>query len=283
MFDRSGTRRQEFMRGNPANDPVRNNDRIYKGIINAVFFRDFVHNGVTSQQTFVDLALVGMRLPELKKVPVAGSKANLQNGESWAPEEGDMVLVQFINGNVHQPVVTGYLYPADVEKQGLTPSTADVSGGSRYYRRCNRTTEEIKKDGTREVYVDKDEILVVKGHGTVTIQEGNLAINVQTGTATINVAGNAEVHSDGNLTASAVGTATVSGAIVDIESSGQINITGSGAIVASGASLSVTSTGSGTTTVSSGGTMNIQGSGNINLSGTGTVSISGANIAVSDT
>lgn len=268
------------MRTNPANEAARNNDRIYKGVVNAVFFRDLVHNGVTCQQTFVDLALIGMLLPELKKVPMAGAKANLRNGESWAPEVGDMVLVQFINGNVHQPVVTGYLYPADFEKQGLTPDIADVGTGSHYYQRCNDTTTEIKKDGTREVYVAKDEILTVKGHGTITIAEGNLAVNVQTGTASITVKGNATISSDGNVDVTAGGTATVTAAAVDVDASGNVEISGGGTMtVETVGNMAIT--GGGVTTITSTGTLNITGSGNMNIAGTGTVSISGANVAVS--
>lgn len=275
MFDQTGARRQEALRKHPAVERSHNMDKVLRGIIMSVKFND--QNA--AKQTLVDIRMNG-GWPDLVNVPMMATKANSDNGEEWSPEPGDGVVVVFINGNAWEPIVIGYTHGP---LNGIQGTSVQIPPGKRrYHLRCNKTDIVIDKDGTRTTYVAKDEILTVKGDGTIIIQEGSLSINVLAGAATVNVKGDATVHSDGNLTASAIGTATVSGAIVNLSSSGAVHITGSGTVSATGTGdMSLSST-SGNCTVSSGGTMNIQSSGNINMAGTGSVNISGANVSVSD-
>lgn len=117
----------------------------------------------------------------LIEVPLLYPKLSEENGEEWTPEVGDMVLVGFVNANLRDPVILGHLAPPNNAIQ------AKATEAPRYHRRRNGTDEKIEKDGTRRVYVAKDDILEVEGDGTLTIR-GNVTIIVD-GQADITVAG----------------------------------------------------------------------------------------------
>lgn len=242
---------------------------LFRGRIAAVVHPD--QNA--TKQTLVDLDMYDL-LPPLYMVPIVASKINSISGEQSTPEVGDIVLVGFISGNMRDPVVIGYL---PVQSNEVQASSAEAP----HYRKIqNGTIETIKKDGSREIYVEKDEIVTIKGHGTVVIQEGNLSIDVQTGTATINVAGNTTIHSDGDIVASAAGGTTVSGGTINIASdSGVVSIE-------SAAALDITSTGN--ATISSGGTCVITSTGvtnvtgaNVTVTATGTATVQGSTGSIS--
>lgn len=184
MLNENGSRSQESMRTNPAVQEVRECFYTLRGVIqpNGVLFKDAPLN--KTGQTLVSISLLG-GYPDIYRVPLACSKANPDNGEEWTPEPGDQVLVQFINGSFHAPVVTGFLYQPDNNLQ------ANAAEAPRYHRRRNGTDEKIEKDGTRRVYVAKDDVLEVAGDGTITVH-GNVTVHVF-GTATVNVDGNTTV------------------------------------------------------------------------------------------
>lgn len=184
MLNENGSRNQESMRTNPAVQEVRECFYTLRGVIqpNGVLFKDAPLN--KTGQTLVNISLLG-GYPDIYRVPLACSKANPNNGEEWTPEPGDMVLVQFINGSFHAPVVTGFLYQPGNNLQ------ANAAEAPRLHRRRNGTDEKIEKDGTRRVYVAKDDILEVVGNGVVTVH-GNVTVHVY-GTATVNVDGNTTV------------------------------------------------------------------------------------------
>lgn len=184
MLNENGSRNQESMRTNPAVQEVRECFYTLRGVIqpNGVLFKDAPLN--KTGQTLVNISLLG-GYPDIYRVPLACSKANADNGEEWTPEPGDQVLVQFINGSFHAPVVTGFLYQPDNNLQ------ANAAEAPRYHRRRNGTDEVITKTGTRIVHIAEHDNLNVVGNGTVTIH-GNASVHVY-GTATVNVDGNTTV------------------------------------------------------------------------------------------
>lgn len=180
MLNENGSRNQESMYRNPAVQEIRECFYTLRGVIqpNGVLFKDAPLN--KTGQTLVNISLLG-GYPDIYRVPLACSKANPDNGEEWTPEPGDQVLVQFINGSFHAPVVTGFLYPPENTIQSA------AAEAPRYHRRRNGTDEKIEKDGTRRVYVARDDILEVEGDGDI-IVHGNVTVHVY-GTADITVDG----------------------------------------------------------------------------------------------
>lgn len=182
---------QSSMSFNPRQgDPGRLANGVYRGKIlpNGVKYRD---TGA-AKQTLVDLFMYDL-MPPLMSVPVLTQKINRDNGEYTDPEPDDLVAVAFFGGNIYDPVVVGFLPPANNTIQSL------AAEAPRYHRRRNGTDEKVEKDGTRRVYVAKDEVLEVEGHGTVTIKTGNLTINVLAGNTTVTTKGKTIVKSEGTV------------------------------------------------------------------------------------
>lgn len=202
--------RQELLYKNPSNEATQSNDRVYRGIVQEVFFKDLSVTGERFWQTYCDVQLIGLTQPYLRKVPLALTKSNIRNGEDWVPEIGDNVLVQFISGRVCDPVITGFLFPYDPQDEGLQPAIGDAPlGKSRYRRRCNGTSETIDKNGNRTIYVSGNETVTVMGNGTLHVY-GNDNITID-GTGTITVTGAVTINVPAGATIN--GNVTVNGAL----------------------------------------------------------------------
>lgn len=186
MLEQTGARRQEAMREHPLQAKASNFDRLLRGVVLAVHYKDTNK----ARQTLVDLALLG-GYPNISGVPVSAVKSNYGNGEEWTPQEGDAVLVQFINGNYRDPVVTGWLPLPDTNDSNIQAKSTDVPKGKlRFHRACNGTTETVDKDGNRTINVNGNETLNVTGTGTIAIH----------GAATVHIYGTAAITVDGNTT-----------------------------------------------------------------------------------
>lgn len=242
---------------------------LFRGKVIKVIHKD----QTAAKQTLVDINMFDLQ-PALYNVPIAASKSNSKNGEDTTPEIGDMVLVAYIGGNPKDPVVIMFL-PTYNNPHQATAAEAPHSKKTR-----SGSSETIKKDGTREVTIAKDDILVVKGSGTIRYEGAALALDVTTGTATITVHGNAKIESAANVEVKAAGEAKVHGATVQVLSdTGAMTINSAAAMtVHSTGNMAVTS--GGTCTVSGTGTTNVSSTGNLNVTGTGTVTVTAANIAL---
>lgn len=184
MIDPSGARRQESLREHPAIEVIRNIDRLVKGVIkpNGVRYKDQNKTG----RTLVDISLYG-GYPDIYGVPLASGKLNQNNGVEWTPDPGDVVLVQFINGNFSTPVVVGMMPLADNEV--LAGKEDAPPGQRRYHMRCNGTDVQIDKGGSRRVHVAADDVLEITGNGRVVVG----------GSLTIEVSGDANIRASGQV------------------------------------------------------------------------------------
>jgi uncharacterized protein involved in type VI secretion and phage assembly len=160
----------------------------------------------------VNIALGG-GYPNISNVPLMTQKVNKENGEEWTPDPGDIVLVQFINGNFWEPVVVGYLPLPGNEVQAT--SAQAPPGKRRYHLRCNKTDVVIDKDGnrdttvtgkdTRQVTVDEaltvagKRTTIIEGNDTTTINTGDISITVSAGKCTVHIAGKTAWTSDGTI------------------------------------------------------------------------------------
>lgn len=211
MEEFNGSRKQGAMATNPAvqertggmNFPLRG-----KIMPNGVRYRD--QNG--AKQTLVDVFLYDY-YPSIANVPLAHTKMNQNNGEEWTPEPGDLVLVQFIAGNLKDPIITGYLAPADNEVEATALEAP--AGKRRYHLRCNKTDIKIDKDGNRAttvtgndtqhttvdqaLTVDGKRTTIIEGNDDTTITSGDLTVTVSAGKCTVHIAGKTAWTSDGTI------------------------------------------------------------------------------------
>lgn len=121
----------------------------------------------------------------LYNVPLLYPKTNRDNGEEWTPEAGDFVLIGFVNANLRDPVVLGYLAAPNNTVQAL------AADAPRSYRKRSGTSEEIDKDGNR--------VTIIHGHETVTVETGDVTVSVVEGKVTVTVAGKTSWTSGGGI------------------------------------------------------------------------------------
>lgn len=184
-----GDRKQETMRQVPA--VVRMQEMFYpvrgKVVVGGVKLKDSAEN--KTNQTVLSIKLYDELDSVIHDVPVAASDScNKVKGGSVTPEEGDNVLVSFINGDFFDPIVTAFLPVANNEIQ------ADSENSPISYRKFRGTHESIDKDGNRSVYVAAGDTLEVVGNGAVTIG-GALNVTV-TGDANIVATGKTTVQGE---------------------------------------------------------------------------------------
>jgi hypothetical protein len=184
-----GDRKQETMRPVPV--VTRMQEMFYpvrgKIVVGGVKLKDSAEN--KTNQTVLSIKLYDELDSVIHDVPIAASDScNKVKGGSVTPEEGDNVLVSFINGDFFDPIVTAFLPVANNEIQ------ADSANSPRSYRKFRGTHESIDKDGNRSVYVAAGDTLEVVGDGGVTIG-GKLTITV-TGDANIIATGKTTVQGE---------------------------------------------------------------------------------------
>ena len=169
-----------------------------RAIITKVTFRA----ATKGKRTLVNLFLYD-HWPLLVDVPLLHEKMNGSNGVDWTPEVNDMVIVQFIGGNLRDPIVTGW-----VAAPGNDMECDSASEAPRFYRKHQGTSEKIQKDGVRRVVVANDDYETVSGDQTIAVS-GNRVITVGED-ETITVSGNGTVNVSGNVTINVSGTADIS-------------------------------------------------------------------------
>lgn len=156
----------------------------------------------------------------LKQVPVATQRI----GTASIPAVGDLVLVQFIGGDINAPVITGRLYndqdrpPVNTDQQAvvhLPPDAADgeavhmtlQSGDTRelVFRLGDALTLTARDDdpvatlsvdgGKATLQVDRDGAVTVESNGSINIRGNEIAMEGQT----INVEAQSELNLKGGV------------------------------------------------------------------------------------
>lgn len=182
-----GSRLQAAMRqGKAVEEAERRMVAPVRGVISGVRFQDTTGRKATVVDCYV-LDRTGRRTERgiLYNVPLLYPKTNRDNGEEWTPEAGDFVLIGFVNANLRDPVVLGYLAAPNNTIQAM------AAEAPRSYRKRSGTSEEIDKDGNR--------VTIIHGHETVTVETGDVTVAVVEGKVTVTVAGKTSWTSGGGI------------------------------------------------------------------------------------
>lgn len=147
----------------------------------------------------------------LKQVPLA----TVRKGVAFVPDVGDLVLVQFIGGQLNAPVITGSLYndedrpPKNAEKQAVLELPVGDSDGVRI---------EVNSDSAKSIVVTIGSALKM----TLIDDDPVVSLDVGDGSAKLSIArdGSVKLESGNALEIKA-------GADIKIEASGQLNLKGS--------------------------------------------------------
>jgi phage baseplate assembly protein gpV len=151
----------------------------------------------------------------LKRVPVATHRV----GAASLPGVGDLVLVQFVGGDLDAPIILGSLYndedrpPVNGDGKAVLhlPLGASDSDAAHIELSSNGTRTLKIAMGTTVVTITDDDPSVSIDIG------GNAALTVgSNGAVSVKSSGNIEIKGDGTIDVEAGGTLTLKGATVNI-------------------------------------------------------------------
>ena len=172
---------------------------------------------------------------ELKKVPVATPYL----GWACIPSVDDLVLVQFIGGELNAPVITGRLYtddprpPANKPGEFLIRHKSDEGGsikldedGKIVLTSPNEKNVVTIEDDSISLAGDKYSIIIDVSNDKITIQSNkDLEISAKQGKCVIDVQ-ELEIKSSGATKVEAQGELTIKGSTVQAEASGPFKVKG---------------------------------------------------------
>ena len=117
-----------------------------RGVILAVYDKATTDRyGKPYRTTTVDI-LLDMGLPPLWNVPVSQTKLNKSHGEFWMPEEGDVVIVEFLYGRIEHPIVQRCILPPQEEGTNDV-ELASVPAERGYHWGGDANDTRVDKDG----------------------------------------------------------------------------------------------------------------------------------------
>jgi phage baseplate assembly protein gpV len=152
---------------------------------------------------------------ELRKVPVMTPHLGLVN----IPNVGDLVLINFLSGNINAPVIIGRLYndedqpPINQEKEFVLQHNHQ-NGGSLKIDQAGVVTVNSKngknivtiKDEEISIAVDNGSCKITVENGGITIEAANNNVNIKSaGAIKIGDAATSEIKVGGRVLANAVG------------------------------------------------------------------------------
>jgi uncharacterized protein involved in type VI secretion and phage assembly len=197
------------------------------GVVKSVFGRT---NGESAYACTVELRETGLVLP---RVPVAAGAI----GVAAPPREGDLVLLLFVGGDMHAPVVVGRLYNETVSPpvHGPGDMVAWLPGGEEDDTKKLQVEVKTPGDGTRTVHITIDgqvkvEVQVDDGGVRLQAQDTSLTLSQSSasdGKAELKV-GNSSVviEQSGNVTVTAEQALTLKGAKVEISGDTTVKVAG---------------------------------------------------------
>jgi len=194
------------------------------GVVTRAYAREDDSND-GNHQVNVQLCASGV---ELQRVPIAVTRA----GWSALPNEGDLLLVTFVGGDLNAPVAVGALYsdqahpPVAKEHEVvyLAPDADDSSLRRMHFELANGNTFTIKDEtleivmGGTTVTLNKDGDVEIKSAGKVSIESD--------GDFSIKASGNVSIEAQSSLSLKGASSATLEGSGQAQVKGGQITLAG---------------------------------------------------------
>ena len=178
---------------------------------------------------------------ELQKVPVATGRIGL----AAIPDIDDLVLVQFVGGNIHGAVVTGRLYndvdrpPEAAEKEWVyvSPHEAESDVRRLYLEFPNGNTVHIDDD---KVHIEAGKtVLTLNNNGDVELTaEGNVKVESKSAT-TITSGGDMNLEAGGALNMKAKTDVTMEGLSIAIKGQTSTQVEGQASATVKGAMVTI--------------------------------------------
>ena len=170
---------------------------------------------------------------ELKRVPVSTQRI----GAVAIPNEDDLVLVQFLHGDIHSAVITGRVYndtdrpPEAKPHEFVYISPDDAESGIR------RLYLEFPNGNT--LLLDDDKLVLEMGKTKMTINNNGDVVLNSSAKLTIDTKGDASVKVNGNLELNATGDVNIEGTNVSIKGKANTTLEGTAATTVKGTTVKI--------------------------------------------
>ena len=168
---------------------------------------------------------------ELKRVPLSTQRI----GSVAICNPDDLVLIQFLHGDIHSAVITGRLYndvdrpPEAKPKELIYISRDDPESG---IRRCY-----LELPNDNKLFLDDDKVVVEMGKTKLTINNsGDVMVNSEA-KVTIQAKGDAAIQTDGNMDLDASGDVNLSGININIKAQSNATLEGTAGTTVKGTTL----------------------------------------------
>jgi len=186
------------------------------GSVTTVYSRD-ADGSKNNHQVNLKLLQSGI---ELQRVPVASPRIGL----SALPNQGDLMLVAFANGDLNAPTALGCLYddqshPPVAQDHEVVYQPPDASDSS-----VRRIHVELQSGGT--LTLDDDKLNIVMGDTSLVVNRDGDVVIKSKGKLTLNAESDIEIEANGDLKLSAQNQVTVQGATVSVQGQGQAELKG---------------------------------------------------------
>lgn len=170
---------------------------------------------------------------ELKRVAVATQRV----GSVAIPNQNDLVLVQFLYGDIHSAIITGRLYnDSDRPPEAKAHEFVYVSP-DKAEQGIRRVYLELPKGN--KLLVDDDKLVLEMGKTKLTINnDGDVQLD-SNGKLTISAKGDAEIKTQGSLKLDAGGDVSVGGNNVSIKAQAGATVEGSATATLKATSVNV--------------------------------------------
>ncbi|MGD2089599.1 MAG: phage baseplate assembly protein V [Candidatus Aminicenantes bacterium] len=170
---------------------------------------------------------------ELKRIPVSTQRI----GSVAIPNVDDLVLVQFLHGDIHSAVITGRLYNDTDRPPEAKPHENIYVSPDEAEKNIRRFYLELPNNN--KLLLDDDKLVLEMGKTTLTINNSGDVVLNSNAKLTIDTKGDTAVKVQGNLEFNATGDVNLEGTNVSIKGKSSAALEGNGSATLKGASVKI--------------------------------------------
>jgi hypothetical protein len=195
--------------------------------------KTYSHEAAADQNNYeCDVQLRDQNI-ELQRVPVCTSRI----GSVAIPNPDDLVLVQFLHGDIQSPVIVGRLYndkdrPPEAKSCEFVYISQDQpqSGTRRIY---------LEFPNSNKLLLDDDKMVMEMGKTTLTVNRDGDVVLSSNAKVSLQSKGDTSIQVHGNLELNAKGNVKLNGANIDIKATGNATLEGSSAATVKGMTVKI--------------------------------------------
>jgi uncharacterized protein involved in type VI secretion and phage assembly len=170
---------------------------------------------------------------ELKRVNVATQRI----GAAAIPNEGDLALVQYLNGDIHSAIITGRLYNDADRPPEAKPREFVYVSPDRAEQDIRRIYLELPKGN--KLTLEDDKLVIEMGKTKLTINnDGDVELSLNA-KLTINAKGDTTIKAQGNLELNASGDVKLEGNNVSVKAKANASVESGASATLKGATVKI--------------------------------------------